>query len=148
MRRTPSLPSLVGLLRVGVVTPDRVLSGSNRTLAFKPCTNKWLTLSWIVWNRILWSMGYMKGFLWLWWICWYCWESAVCKLTPLLLFIPFTYCLLFVCQSCKGIKDERKKTRIPLDWNFIWRFTPILWWECFPGPVEIICSPRQSVWRA
>ena len=41
----------------------------------------------------------------------------------------------FIYQSCKGIKDV------------IWEFTAILGWKCFPGPVEIVTFPRQSVWR-
>ena len=65
-------------------------------------------------------------------------DSEVCKLTPLLPLTPFTCCLLFICQSFKGIKDKKEKTGIPLDWDFILEFTTILWYEWFSEPVEIV----------
>ena len=45
MQSNPLLPSLPGLLRSGVVTPDRVLSMGQIKL------NGVLMLNWIVWNR-------------------------------------------------------------------------------------------------
>ena len=47
-------------------------------------------------------------------------------------FFPYSLVILFLlAEAVKGIKDERKKTSIPLDSNFILRFTTILWWNIF-----------------
>ena len=52
---TPLLPSLPGPIWTGVVVPDRVLSMGQ----IKLCTNKWLMLNWIAWNRTVSSFNYM-----------------------------------------------------------------------------------------
>ena len=58
-------------------------------------------------------------------------------LTPFVFF----FCLLFFCGSCKRIKTEGEKTEIPLYSDFILELTAILWWECFPKPIEIDTIP-------
>ena len=47
------------------------------------------------------------------------------------------------CRSSKGIKNGRKKTRIPFDSNFILGGLRLFCGEeCFPGPVEILGFPQ------
>ena len=63
--------------------------------------------------------------------CWYCREIPR-FVSDSFVFLPHSlFIFLFVCRSCKGIKDGRKKTRISLDSKFIWRFTILLWCEMF-----------------
>ena len=59
---------------------------------------------------------------------------------------PFTYYLLFVCWSCKGIKDgKEKKTGISLNLVFIFRFYDyFVVRECFPEQVEITVHPIKA----
>ena len=62
---------------------------------------------------------------------------------------PYSYPIhlssFFVHRSCKRIKDEMKKTGIPLYSIFILGFMTILWWKCFPELVEIVAFLRQSI---
>ena len=61
MRSTPSFPSLPGPIWPGLVTPDRVLSMSQKQL---PCV---LMQNWIVWDR---TVLYLNSVLFLYWIVW------------------------------------------------------------------------------
>ena len=54
-------------------------------------------------------------------------SGEVCIPTPFLLLTTFTF-IIFICRRWKGIKDGRKKKKIPLDSNFNFKLTTILWW--------------------
>ena len=72
-------------------------------------------------------------------------EGNVVVVNLLFLHTTFT-CHLFIFQTCKGIKDGRKKRNIPIDLNSIsWGgvSTNILWNERFPEPVEIVEKSRR-----
>ena len=51
--------------------------------------------------------------------CWYCWEILRIVNWLLFFFLSRSRVYFFVNRSCKGIKDGRKKVRLPLDTNFI-----------------------------
>ena len=75
--------------------------------------------------------------------CWYFWENLM-FVSDSFFFLPLSLVIfLFVRQSCKGIKNRRKKTRTPLDSNYIlrgvWLFCGM---ECFLKPVEIVTLPQ------
>ena len=70
-------------------------------------------------------------------------NSEVC-IWLLFLLTPFTY--LFVCQSCKGIKDGKDRDAFRLDFYFhgLWLLCGD---ECFPEPAEITALPSWGVGR-
>ena len=73
-------------------------------------------------------------------------NSEVC-IWLLFLLTSFTCYLFFVCRSCKGIKDWRKKTGIPLNSTFFFRVYDYFVVKCFPEPAEITTLSSQGVWR-
>ena len=98
-----------------------------------------LTESWRCWSYpssymryTFWFIGYMKSvFHGSSWLLLLLRNSEVCKLTPFPLLTPLICYLLFICESYKRIKDGKKKTRIPLDSNYILGFMTILWCRMF-----------------
>ena len=74
-------------------------------------------------------------------------NSEVC----VLLVLPFTpiHLLSYLFfKAVKGIKDGRKKTRIPLNSIFILGLTNILWWRMSSWTCrKSHASPSQVVWK-
>ena len=84
----------------------------------------------------LWCMEHMKVFflfffLFFFRVCVYCCWEILRFVSYSFFLLPHSLVILFVFQSCKGIKDGRKKTRIPLNSIFILGLTTILWWRMF-----------------
>ena len=63
------------------------------------------------------------------------------------LVVIFLFLFLFLCRSCKRIKDGRKETRIPLNSNFIFRFTTILWWDMLSWTNRNSLVSQTSGWN-
>ena len=65
--------------------------------------------------------------------------------TDFFFLLPFTCYLLFVCWSCKGIKDgKRDKDTFKLNFHFrcLQLFSGV---ECFPEPVRIAVLPTEML---
>ena len=76
------------------------------------------------------SMGYMSVFLTI-AGCWNVFWRLQRFVFDSFFFLPHSL-ILFVCRSCKGIKNKRKKTKIPLDSNFIFEiYDHSVMWNVF-----------------